>query len=158
MFCQVCQVCFARYENKRFCIILSGFYNPTSIRALKSQKKLLHNLDNIKIRSKFKVWIEGSKENISCSVIWVDPKTVFEPYPNSKNIPFGPQKPKKSKLKVRIEVKIENKSCSAFPLGPKKSQKRPKKHGKDKSMNEVKYLFIQRRCSLNCVPNPNTQN
>ena len=45
------------------------------------------------------------------------PKTVFEPYPDSKNSPLGQQKVKngpriKSKSKVRIECTKENKCCS----------------------------------------------
>ena len=46
-----------------------------------------------------------------------DPKTVFEPYPNPKNSPLGPQKVKndpkiKSKSNVRIERNKENESYS----------------------------------------------
>ena len=45
---------------------------------------------------------------------WVDPKTVFQLYNDSKNNPLGPQKVKnnpkiKSKEKVRIEGTIEKK-------------------------------------------------
>ena len=48
-----------------------------------------------------------------------DPKTVFEPYSNSKNSPLGPQKVKndpkiKSNSKVRIERNKENESCSTI--------------------------------------------
>ena len=44
----------------------------------------------------------------------LDPKKVFEPYPDAKNSPFGPQNVKnypkiKSKSKVRIKENIENK-------------------------------------------------
>ena len=44
-------------------------------------------------------------------------KTVFEPYPDPKNSPLGPQKVKsdhkiRSKSNVRIEGTIGNKSCS----------------------------------------------
>ena len=34
------------------------------------------------IKSKSDVRIEKIKENKSCSITWVDPKTVFEPYPD----------------------------------------------------------------------------
>ena len=45
------------------------------------------------------------------------PKTVFDPFPNPKYSPLGPQKVKndpkiKSKSNVRIEGNIENESCS----------------------------------------------
>ena len=36
----------------------------------------------------------GDIENENCSTTWVDPKTVFEPYPNPKNSPIWPQKVK----------------------------------------------------------------
>ena len=54
------------------------------------------------------------------SVLVLVRKKVFEPYPDPKNSPAGPQKadvdPKiKSKPKVRIERTIENKSCSPTP-------------------------------------------
>ena len=67
-----------------------------------------------KIKSKSKVRVEGTIENKSCSTTWVDPKIVFEPYPDQKNSPLGPQKVKndpknKSKSKVRIELRTENK-------------------------------------------------
>ena len=42
-----------------------------------------------KIKSKLKVWIEGTIENKCCSTKWVDPKTVFEPYPDPKNSWLG---------------------------------------------------------------------
>ena len=58
------------------------------------------------------VRIDRNIENESCSTIWVDPKTVVEPYPNPKNNPLGPKKLKKypkikSKSKVRIGKKIK---------------------------------------------------
>ena len=45
------------------------------------------------------------------------PQNIFEPYPNPKKSPLGPQKVKndpkiKSKSKVRIERNIENENCS----------------------------------------------
>ena len=51
----------------------------------------------------------------SCLTTRVDPKTVFEPYPNPKNSPLGPKKYDakiESKSNVRIEGNIENESCS----------------------------------------------
>ena len=76
------------------------------------------------------------------------PQMVFEPYPNPKNSPLGPQKLKndpkiKSKTNVRIEGNIENESCSTtwvnpktifksypnpenIPLGPRKVKNDPK--------------------------------
>ena len=55
-------------------------------------------------------------ENKSCSSIWGEPKTFFEPNPDPKNSPLGPQKLKnepkiKSNSNVRIEGIIENESC-----------------------------------------------
>ena len=48
-----------------------------------------------KIKSKLNARIEKKpKENESCSTTWVDPKTVFELYPNPKNSPLGPKKSK----------------------------------------------------------------
>ena len=40
------------------------------------------NDPNIKLKSNARV--EGNIENESCSTTWVDPKTVFELYPNQK--------------------------------------------------------------------------
>ena len=45
-----------------------------------------------------------------------DPKIVFEPYPNPKNSPLGPQTVKNDpkiepKLNVRVEGNKENESC-----------------------------------------------
>ena len=117
-----------------------------------------------KIKSKSNDRIEGNIENESCSTIWVDPKTVIEPYSDPKNSPLGPQKVKndpkiksKSKSKVRIEGTIENKSFSTTwvdpkivfqpnfdpeisPLGPQKVKKTPKKSplGPQKVKNDPK--------------------
>ena len=49
--------------------------------------------------------------------IRVNPKTAFEPYPNPKNSPLGPQKAKnypkiRSTINVRIQGSIENESYS----------------------------------------------
>ena len=77
-----------------------------------------------------------------------DTKTIFEPYPNHKNSPSGPQKVKidpkiKSKVNVRIERNKENESFSTkwvdpktvvepypspknVPLGPQKVKNNPK--------------------------------
>ena len=79
---------------------------------------------NPKIKSKSKVRIEGTIENKSFSTTWVDPKTVFEPYPDQQNSPLRPQKFKidskiKSKSKVKIEGTIEKKSCSTIWADPK---------------------------------------
>ena len=69
-----------------------------SIGALKCKK---NNSKNVRIY--------GSIENKIYSAIWVNPKNVFEHYPNPKNNLLGPKKPKttpklsqntKSKLKV----------------------------------------------------------
>ena len=75
------------------------------------------------IKSKSKIRIEENIETKSCSFTWVDPKIVFEPYPDPKNIPLGPQKIKsdpkfKWKPKVRIEENIENKNRSATWVQP----------------------------------------
>ena len=56
-------------------------------------------------------------ENKSCLTTGVQPKTVFEPYPDFKNSSVGPQKvqndPKiKSKSNFRFERNMENESCS----------------------------------------------
>ena len=60
---------------------------------------------------------EQNSENNSYQSILGDPKTVFEPYPNPKNSPLGPQKVKndpkiKPKLNIRIERNKEIESCS----------------------------------------------
>ena len=70
-----------------------------------------------KIKSKSKVRVKRNIENESCLTTRVDPKTVFEPFPNPKNSPLGPQKVKndpkiKSKVNARIERNKENESCS----------------------------------------------
>ena len=74
-----------------------------------------HHHTNSKLRDRAE--IEQNSENKSYKAILGDPKTVFEPYPNPKNIPLGPQKVKndpkiKSKTNIRIERNIENESCS----------------------------------------------
>ena len=68
--------------------------------------------------------IEENKEDESCSITWVDPKSVVEPHPNLKNSLLGPQKVKNDpkimlKSKVRIERNIENDSCSTTCVDPK---------------------------------------
>ena len=51
---------------------------------------------------KSNVRIEGHIENESCSTTWVDPKTVVQPYPHSRNSPLGPKKVKNdSKIKEK---------------------------------------------------------
>ena len=57
------------------------------------------------------------------SAIWGDSKKVFEPYPDPKNSPLGPQKVKnhpkiKSKSKVRIEGTIKNRKNSNTGVDP----------------------------------------
>ena len=52
------------------------------------------------------------------------PQKFFEPFPNPKNSPLGPQKVEKdtkikSKSKVRIERNIENESCFTTWVDPK---------------------------------------
>ena len=42
--------------------------------------------------------MEENIDNKSCSTTLVDPKTFFEPYPDPKNSPLGPQKVKKNDL------------------------------------------------------------
>ena len=59
--------------------------------------------------------MERNKENESCSTTLLDPKTVFELFPNPKISPLGPQKVKndpknKSKSKVRIDENKKNRS------------------------------------------------
>ena len=72
---------------------------------------------------KTNIWIDGNIHNESWTTTWVHPKTVFEPYPNPKNSPLGPQKDKndpqiKSNSNVRIQGIIENESCSTTWLDP----------------------------------------
>ena len=51
--------------------------------------------------------IEQILENKSYQSILGDPKTVFEPYPNLKNSPLGPQKVKNDpKIKSKSNVRI----------------------------------------------------
>ena len=64
--------------------------------------------------------IQGNKENEICSTTSVDPKTVYEPFPNPQNSPLRSKKLKndpktKSKVNVRIERKKENERCSKAP-------------------------------------------
>ena len=74
-----------------------------------------------KIKLKSIVRIKRNKENESCSTEWLDPKTVFEPFPNPKNSSVGPQKVKiESKSNVIIERNKENESCSTSWVDPKK--------------------------------------
>ena len=77
-----------------------------------------------KIQSKSNVRIERNIINESCPTTWIDPITVFEPYPNPKNSPSGPKKsqndPKiKTKSNHRIEGNIENESYSTTWVEPK---------------------------------------
>ena len=47
-------------------------------------------------------------ENESRSTTWVDPKTVFEPHIEPKNISLGPKKSKKSpKIKWKSNVRMK---------------------------------------------------
>ena len=46
--------------------------------------------NDLKIKWKSKVRIEGNIENKSCSTPCVDPKPVFDLYSNPKNSPLGP--------------------------------------------------------------------
>ena len=59
-----------------------------------------------KFKSNSNVWIEGIIENESYSTTWVDPKTVFEPYPDTVNSQIEPQKltPKFSQIQ-KLELK-----------------------------------------------------
>ena len=50
--------------------------------------------------SKNQMKIDDNIENESCSTTWVDPKTVFEPFPNPKKSPLGPKKVKKLPQKL----------------------------------------------------------
>ena len=98
-----------------------------TIKAQKS-KKLPQIKSNLKVRN------EGIIENESCSTVWVDPKIVFEPYPDSNNSQLGPQKVKsdtniKSKSKVTIEENIENKICSTNRVNPKPTWPKIAHHG-----------------------------
>ena len=80
------------------------------------------NSHNIKSKSNSR--FEGNIENESCSITWVDPKTVLKPYSNPQTSPLGPQKDNnnprsKSNSNVRIEGIIENESCSTTWVDPK---------------------------------------
>ena len=44
-----------------------------------------------RIKTKYKVGIEEMIENENCLTTWVQPKTVFESFPDIKNSPLGPQ-------------------------------------------------------------------
>ena len=68
-----------------------------------------------KIKSKSNVRIKGNIDNESCSTTWVDPKTVFGPFPY----------PKKSI--DRIERNKENESYSTTWVDSKTSPLRPQK-------------------------------
>ena len=63
-----------------------------------------------KIKSKLNIRIEGNIENESCLTASVEPKIVFEPYPNPKYSPIGQKKVKNDpKIKSKYKVKIEKK-------------------------------------------------
>ena len=57
-----------------------------------------------KIKSKSDVRIEGNIEDEKCSTTWVDPKTVFEPYPNPKNSPLGPLNSKMTQKFIQNQI------------------------------------------------------
>ena len=70
-----------------------------------------------KIKSNSKVRIEGMIENLSCSTIWVDPKTVYELKPTTIIAEIAqkgskwPQKTKKNQkteksYKVKVTIKL----------------------------------------------------
>ena len=94
---------------------------------LKPQKQLIEapqkpktTLNEIKI----KVSIEESIENTSGLALRVDPKTVFGPYSNTKNIQLVAKKAKNnpnisSKMKIRIEGSIKSKSCQLYEMTTK---------------------------------------
>ena len=56
-------------------------YSPLGLRKPKTIPKL---------GQKIKARIEGSIGNKNCSIIRVDLKAVFDPYPNPQNCNFGP--------------------------------------------------------------------
>ena len=62
----------------------------TTLRPQKSPLGPQKVKNDTKIKSKSKVRIEENLENKSCSTTWVDPKIVFDPYPDPKNNPLGP--------------------------------------------------------------------
>ena len=76
------------------------------------------------MKSTSKVRIEGTIGNKSCSTTWVDPKTVFEPYPDSQISPFGPRKAKNNpdlgqKRKLILKEAQKEKVFSALWVHPK---------------------------------------
>lgn len=95
------------------------------IRALQSFQTQVENFPletSFKLKSKFT--IEENIENKICSATWVDPKTIFELYPNSKNSPLGSQKvkndPKNSPL-GQINQKMHPKLSQIQKLELKKT-------------------------------------
>ena len=59
-------------------------------------------------------------ENKSCSNTLVDPKTVFEPYPDPKNSSLGPHNNWKMMPKSSKNQKLDlNKSCLTTSVQPK---------------------------------------
>ena len=48
--------------------------------------------NNPKIKSKSKVRIRGTIENVGCSTTWVDPKTISEPEPKPQKSTIGSKK------------------------------------------------------------------
>ena len=79
-----------------------------------------------KIMSTLNVRIEGKIENESCSITWVDPKTVVEPYLDPQTRPLGPKKTKMTKNFSQnkmsgYERNKENESCSTTWVDPKKA-------------------------------------
>ena len=67
---------------------------------------------------------ETKKMKVVQLTIWVNPKIVFELYPNLKNSPLGPQKVKnnpkiKYKTNIRIDGNIQNENCSTTSVDHK---------------------------------------
>ena len=87
----------------------------------RAQKKVKNDP---KTKSKSNVRIIGNiKKNESCSMTWVDPKTVDEPYSYPQTSPLRPKKDKndpkyKSNSNVRFKGIIENESCSMTWVDP----------------------------------------
>ena len=82
----------------------------------KSKVRIEENIENTSFSTTwvdpkivFQPYPEGTIENKSCSTTWIDPKAVFETYPDPKHKPLVPQKVKNDpKIMYKFKIKSKN--------------------------------------------------